>query len=101
LLVNAVEAVGRNGAISLDARDRDGAVEIEVADSGPGVPAELRTRIFEPFFTTRARGTGLGLPIARQIVEAHGGKLDVGERRGGGACFTVRLPKASEAAIAA
>jgi signal transduction histidine kinase len=91
LLVNAVEAVGPNGEVSLDARTRDDAVEIEVADSGPGVPAELHARIFEPFFTTRARGTGLGLPIARQIVEAHGGKLEVGERRGGGARFTVRL----------
>jgi signal transduction histidine kinase len=101
LLVNAVEAAGRNGEISLAARDRDGAVEIDVADSGPGVPAELRTRIFEPFFTTRARGTGLGLPIARQIVEAHGGKLEVGERRGGGARFTVRLPAAPATAIAA
>ncbi len=101
LLVNAVEAAGRDGEISLDARDRDGAVEIDVADSGPGVPAEIRARIFEPFFTTRARGTGLGLPIARQIVEAHGGKLDVGERRGGGARFTVRLPAAPATAIAA
>src|SRR6185369_3718494 len=79
LLVNAVEAAGRNGEITLEARpvdrnghDGDGAVEIAVADSGPGVPTELQARIFEPFFTTRARGTGLGLPIARQIVEAHG-----------------------------
>ena len=101
LLVNAVEAAGRNGEINLEARPGDGIVEIDVADSGPGVPAELRTRIFEPFFTTRARGTGLGLPIARQIVEAHGGKLEVGERRGGGARFTVRLPAAPETAIAA
>jgi len=101
LLVNAVEAVGQHGAITLDARDDDGVVAIEVADSGPGVPAELRTRIFEPFFTTRAKGTGLGLPIARQIVEAHGGKLEVGERRGGGARFVVRLPAAPPTAIAA
>ncbi len=101
LLANAIEAVGRNGAITLDARDQNGSVEIEVADSGPGVPAELRTRIFEPFFTTRAKGTGLGLPIARQIVEAHGGKLEVGERRGGGARFVVRLPAAPPTAIAA
>jgi len=101
LLVNAVEAVGQRGAITLDARDDDGVIAIEVADSGPGVPAELRTRIFEPFFTTRAKGTGLGLPIARQIVEAHGGKLEVGERRGGGARFVVRLPAAPAAAIAA
>ena len=108
LLVNAVEAAGRNGEIVLDAHPvaRSGhedhpVVEIEVADSGPGVPAELHGRIFEPFFTTRARGTGLGLPIARQIVEAHGGTLAVGARHGGGARFVVRLPAAAEDAIAA
>ena len=100
LLVNAVEATGPEGSIALDVHDRGGTVAIEVADSGPGVPTDLRTRIFEPFFTTRARGTGLGLPIARQIVEAHGGTIEVGERRGGGARFTVTLP-AAEAAIAA
>jgi len=101
LLVNAVEAAGRNGEINLDAHASNGTVEIEIADSGPGVPAELHTRIFEPFFTTRARGTGLGLPIARQIVEAHGGKLEVAARRGGGARFLVRLPAAPASAIAA
>lgn len=101
LLINAIEAAGTDGEVSLDATVRDGAVEIDVADSGPGVPPELTARIFEPFFTTRAKGTGLGLPIARQIVEAHGGKLDVGERRGGGARFTVRLPAAPQTAIAA
>ena len=101
LLINAIEAVGPDGEVSLDARSRDDVVEIEVSDSGPGVPAELRARIFEPFFTTRARGTGLGLPIARQIIEAHGGKLEVGEGRGGGACFIVRLPAGPRAALAA
>lgn len=100
LLVNAVEAAGRNGEINLDARRGDGVIEIEIADSGPGVPAELRTRIFEPFFTTRARGTGLGLPIARHIVEAHGGKLEVGAHQGGGARFLVRLPAAPTALAA-
>jgi signal transduction histidine kinase len=92
LLSNAVEAVPQGGEISLRARPSGNAVEIDVADSGPGVPAELRAKIFEPFFTTRPRGTGLGLAVARQIAEAHGGRLDVGEARGGGACFTLRLP---------
>ena len=101
LLANAGEAMPKGGEVSVQTRAVDGAVEIDVADSGPGVAPELRQRIFEPFFTTRARGTGLGLAIARQIVEAHSGRIEVGERSGGGARFTVRLPAASGAALAA
>jgi two-component system sensor histidine kinase HydH len=95
LLANAREAVAAGGEVTLEARPADGAVELAVADSGPGVPLEVRGRIFEPFFTTRARGTGLGLAVARQIVEAHGGRIAVGDRPGGGARFVVRLPAAA------
>jgi signal transduction histidine kinase len=101
LLANAAEAAGSGGQISLEARAADGIVELGVADSGPGVPPDLRERIFEPFFTTRPRGTGLGLAVARQIVEAHGGRIVVGERPGGGARFTIRLPSAGRGAVAA
>lgn len=100
LLANATEAVPRGGEVTLCARAVGSAVEIDVADSGPGVPVELRERIFEPFFTTRARGTGLGLAIARQIVAAHVGTIEVGDRAGGGARFTVRLPTAGAAMAA-
>jgi len=98
LLANAAEAVPPGGEITLGARMNDGAVELAVTDSGPGVPQELRERIFEPFFTTRPRGTGLGLAVAKEIVEAHGGRIVVGERPGGGARFTVQLPVARMAA---
>lgn len=101
LLANAAEAVGAGGAITIEARRAERGVEIAVADSGPGVPAEVRERIFEPFFTTRARGTGLGLAVARQIVEAHGGAIAVGDRPGGGARFSLRLPVAGASAVAA
>lgn len=101
LVANAVEAVPPGAEVTLQAQARDSAVELAVADSGPGVPPELRARIFEPFFTTRPRGTGLGLAVARQIIEAHGGRIDVGERVGGGACFTVSLPVAGSGALAA
>jgi signal transduction histidine kinase len=101
LLANAAEAVPSGGDVFLDTRLAGDAVLIGVNDSGPGVPAALRERIFEPFFTTRARGTGLGLAIARQIVEAHGGRIDVGDGARGGARFTIRLPGALAPSLAA
>jgi signal transduction histidine kinase len=100
LLSNAAEAVEPGGGIWLEARAAATGVELVVADSGPGVPPELRGRIFEPFFTTRSRGTGLGLAVARQIVDAHGGQLAVDERPGGGARFRIQLPRAEARAAA-
>ncbi len=64
---------------------------IEVQDNGPGVPESLRQDVFLPFFTTRATGTGVGLNLARQIVVAHGGAIDVGDAPGGGALFRILL----------
>jgi two-component system sensor histidine kinase HydH len=101
LLSNGAEAAGAGGEVRLEARATDGRIELAVTDSGPGVPPELRDRVFEPFFTTRPRGTGLGLAVARQIVEAHGGQIAVTDRPGGGARFTIRLPAAADAAVAA
>ena len=71
LLVNAAQA----GARRVEIRSSEGALLVE--DDGPGVPAELREQVFEPFFTTKARGTGLGLAMARRVVEAHGGRLSL------------------------
>lgn len=66
--------------------------EVRVRDNGPGLTAEQQARIFEPFFTTKSKGTGLGMPIARRILEAHLGTLDAGNYSGG-AEFLLRLPK--------
>ena len=99
LLGNAADAMVAGGTIRLAATAAHGSVQLHVNDSGPGVPPELRERIFEPFFTTRSRGTGLA--VARQIVEAHGGRIEVGDADGGGARFTVTLPAAASAVLAA
>lgn len=94
LLVNAVQASPRGERIEVglarDARE----VVISVRDHGEGVPEDQRTQIFEPFFTTKraGEGTGLGLSVARGIVEEHQGKIEVESAKGQGAVFRVRLP---------
>jgi two-component system sensor kinase FixL len=73
--------------------DRD-AIDVAVQDTGDGVPRENLAKIMEPLFTTKARGIGLGLAMARAIVEKHHGRLSVVSEPGQGATFTVRLPAA-------
>jgi signal transduction histidine kinase len=111
LLTNAFEALGGQGTISIraaaDALAQDpgfasdahaplATVVVEVVDDGPGVAVELSDRIFDPFFTTKPQGSGLGLAIVRKIVDAHDGRIDVGERAGGGTAFRVTLPVRSQ-----
>ena len=95
LITNAVHAVENGGKVAVRARVEDlSSVLVEVADSGPGVSDDDRERIFEPFYTTKAdgKGTGLGLPIVRNIVEQHRGQISVGRSDLGGAAFRVVLP---------
>jgi signal transduction histidine kinase len=72
--------------------DRGARVRIEIVDDGPGIPADVLRRIFHPFFTTKDRGSGLGVPTAQKILDAHAGSLDVESKPGEGAHFIVRLP---------
>jgi signal transduction histidine kinase len=93
--VSAAPRAARRGSRHLEgAADGSLAVEVIVADSGSGVPAELVDRIFDPFFTTKppGRGTGLGLAIVQRVVQDHGGRVDVAVAREGGAAFAVTLP---------
>jgi signal transduction histidine kinase len=68
-------------------------VRIQISDNGPGFTEAAQSRAFDPFFTTRTKGTGLGLPISRRIVEAHGGSIEIDTRHGPGACIVINLPK--------
>jgi signal transduction histidine kinase len=74
----------------------DVTAEVSIEDSGPGIPADKLHELFEPFFTTRDGGMGMGLSIARTIVEAHGGRIWADSERGGGAVFRLSLPLAED-----
>ncbi len=103
LVLNAIEAMPGGGTLRVALEEQGGLAEVSIADTGPGVPADLRDRIFEPYFTTKRRssdagtgGTGLGLSLCRRIVEEHGGRISVDTADGGGARFRVLLPVTDE-----
>ena len=93
LALNALEACPKGGTVTARVVAEGERVVLTLSDTGSGVPPELRERIFEPFFTTKAQGSGLGLPIVHAIVTQHSGTLTAGDAPGGGACFTVNLPR--------
>jgi two-component system sensor kinase FixL len=92
LLLNAVHALQGRGSVAVVIEAVGGFCRIVVADDGPGIPGEHRGKVFTPFFTTKARGTGLGLPTARRIVEAHRGAVDVECPEPGGTTVIISLP---------
>src|SRR3954468_11353468 len=106
LFTNAFEAMTGTGHVRLVAQQLPGEeeatatsethavpmIQVEVADNGPGVPADVMDRIFSPFFTTKPQGSGLGLAIVRKIVDAHDGRIDVSAPPQGGTRFRVTLP---------
>lgn len=108
LVINAVQAMEGQGRLIVttrvsrasvdstlaDGTSRDGMVEMRIKDSGPGLAPDVMRSIFIPFFTTKEKGTGLGLAICQRIAQAHGGMVEVRNRRGRGAEFTVKLPVA-------
>lgn len=94
LLANAAEAIdGDSGQIRVELVNDKSSTTIAVTDSGPGVSPDMAYKIFDLFFTQKASGTGLGLPIVKKIVEAHGGIIEVDSPPGGGATFRIRLPR--------
>jgi signal transduction histidine kinase len=95
LVDNALDAVGHQGHVTITASARGDSILVRIADDGPGIPDEIRSRIFDPFFTTKPQGrnTGLGLDMARRIVHLHHGDLDF-DTQPGRTVFRVRLPAA-------
>jgi two-component system sensor histidine kinase HydH len=99
LLINAAEAIGEQGVVIVRTTSNAQELQVEVVDTGPGVPPAEAERIFEPFYTTKPTGTGLGLPMAARIVRAHGGLIEVvltpdAPKRNVGARFRIHLPLA-------
>jgi two-component system CheB/CheR fusion protein len=92
LLLNAAQAMAGQGQIVVGTQRDDRDAVVQIRDTGPGIPADIRDQIFEPFFTTKARGGGLGLPIARRTAELHGGSLTLECPSAGGTVVTMRLP---------
>ncbi|MDH5556440.1 MAG: HAMP domain-containing histidine kinase [Alphaproteobacteria bacterium] len=95
IIDNAAQAIldGRKpGSIAVSTRATGTSLEIRIADNGPGIPKDIRDKIFEPLFSSRHIGAGLGLPIAKRIVEMHGGTLSLDSSRGRGTRVTLALP---------
>jgi two-component system NtrC family sensor kinase len=94
LINNAVDAIGRDGQITLSTRNTGNFVEIDIQDNGPGIPKQLQPKVFDPFFTTKpaGSGTGLGLSISFNIIQQLNGQIDLVSAPQTGTTFTIRLP---------
>lgn len=100
LILNAMDAMTGGGTLTVTACSVADGLDIEVADSGPGLADGARLRVFEPFFTTKSDGTGLGLAIVQRIAEVHGGYASASNCPEGGAAFTIHLPSIRQEAAA-
>jgi PAS domain S-box-containing protein len=92
LLKNAMQAMTKDGTLTLQTGEGADGIWVSVADTGGGIPQEQINRIFEPFYTTKKKGSGLGLMIVQRIVREHGGRIELESRVGHGSCFRIWLP---------
>ena len=102
LMRNAMEAMRDSERKELTIRTRPiegGRMQVEVADTGPGISEEIAPQLFQPFVTSKAHGMGIGLSISRRIIESHGGELTVSRNTAGGATFVFSLPLLPEESV--
>lgn len=95
LLINGAHATQGRGHIRVTVTSRDDACHVAVVDDGPGIPGEIREKVFTPFFTTKSRGSGLGLPTVKRLVEAHDGRIAIECPPAGGTRVLISLPAGS------
>jgi signal transduction histidine kinase len=96
IAINGLEAMPGGGRLAIDLDTRAANASVRIADSGAGIPEELLDEIDQIYFTTKKSGSGIGLYVARLVVESHGGEIVVQSEPGAGACFTVKLPLLDE-----
>jgi signal transduction histidine kinase len=101
LCTNAIDAMPAGGTLTIGFQCHNDAVEIRVADTGTGIPAEIQAKIWEPFFTTKevGKGTGLGLSLIYEIIKKHNGRIDLQSELGKGTVFIIHLPLTQNAAV--
>jgi len=92
VMLNAVQAMGNDGTVTVNTCMKDKLVQVSVRDTGKGINESDAERLFDPFFTTKEKGTGLGLSISYQIIKAHGGDIEVVRPEGGGSEFIMSIP---------
>ena len=99
LVSNAYQYTQPGGSVTVSAHESGQFVQIDVADTGPGIPPQILEKIFTPFFTTKAQGTGLGLAICFKLIQMHNGDLRVTSDDRSGTVFTIELPACSTCEI--
>jgi signal transduction histidine kinase len=92
LLINSAHAMQGKGRIRVAVESADTMCQIVFVDAGPGMPADVREKVFKPFFTTKSRGSGLGLPTVKRLIEAHHGQISIDCPPTGGTTVVIRLP---------
>jgi PAS domain S-box-containing protein len=92
IMTNAVQAMPEGGKLTISTKENGEFLEVEIADTGSGMPQEVKDKVFEPLFTTRAKGIGLGLAVCKSIVDRHEGHIEVSSKLGKGTTFNIKLP---------